>query len=93
MNRRNWLRNAAGLLVAAPMVVRAESIMRVRPIAPSGLTILMDYAKAGEDRSAVFVVEANRKALRILRDNLILCHFASQVMHTELQTGIVTYRA
>jgi hypothetical protein len=30
MNRRNWLKTAAGLLVAAPMVVRAENIMRVQ---------------------------------------------------------------
>lgn len=29
--RRNFLRSAAGLLIAAPMVVRAENIMRVRP--------------------------------------------------------------
>ena len=34
MNRRNWLRNAAGLLIAAPMVVRAESLMRVRQVPP-----------------------------------------------------------
>ena len=32
MNRRNWLKTTAGLLVAAPFVVRAESIMRVRPV-------------------------------------------------------------
>ena len=31
MNRRNWLKTAAGILVA-PAIVRAESIMRVRPI-------------------------------------------------------------
>lgn len=34
MNRRAFLRTAAGLLVAAPAIVRAESIMRVRPVAP-----------------------------------------------------------
>jgi hypothetical protein len=31
LTRRNWLRNAAGLLVAAPMVVRADSLMKVIP--------------------------------------------------------------
>lgn len=31
MNRRTWLRTAGGIL-AAPAVVRAESIMRVRPV-------------------------------------------------------------
>lgn len=31
MNRRSWLRTAAGILVA-PAIVRAESIMRVRPV-------------------------------------------------------------
>lgn len=35
MNRRNWLRNAAGLLVAAPFVVKANSIMQVRPLLPN----------------------------------------------------------
>jgi len=33
--RRNFLRSAAGLLIAAPMVVRAENIMRVvKPLPP-----------------------------------------------------------
>lgn len=29
MTRRNFIRNAVGLLIAAPMVVKAESLMRV----------------------------------------------------------------
>lgn len=41
MNRRSFIRTAAGLLVAAPMVVRAESIMRVRPVEPCG-NLLID---------------------------------------------------
>jgi hypothetical protein len=42
MNRRNWLKTAAGLLVAAPMVVRAENIMRVRTPLPAWGDILRD---------------------------------------------------
>lgn len=44
MNRRSWLRTAAGLLVA-PAIVRAESLMRVRPIVVPG----SDYASAPVD--------------------------------------------
>ena len=29
MNRRSFIKNAAGLLVCAPMVVRAESLMKI----------------------------------------------------------------
>ncbi len=36
MLRRSFLRTAAGILVA-PAIVRTESIMRVRPLAPGGL--------------------------------------------------------
>lgn len=32
MNRRTFLRTAAGLLVAAPAIVRASSLMPVRPV-------------------------------------------------------------
>lgn len=35
MNRRNFLHNAAGLLVAAPFVVKASTIMRVVPVEPA----------------------------------------------------------
>jgi hypothetical protein len=31
LTRRNWLRNTAGLLVAAPMIVQAETLMKVVP--------------------------------------------------------------
>ncbi|MFN8758817.1 MAG: hypothetical protein ACK5XA_08415 [Tagaea sp.] len=41
MNRRSWLRTAAGLLVA-PAIVRAESLMPVRRIVVPG----SDYASA-----------------------------------------------
>jgi len=34
VNRRDWIKGAAGLLVA-PAIVRAESIMRVRPVTPA----------------------------------------------------------
>lgn len=34
MLRRNFIRSAAGLLIAAPMVVKADSIMRVKPVLP-----------------------------------------------------------
>lgn len=32
MNRRNFIKNAAGILIAAPMVVNANSIMRIQPL-------------------------------------------------------------
>lgn len=32
MNRRNWLKNAAGLLVAAPFVARSGTLMPVKPL-------------------------------------------------------------
>lgn len=45
MDRRSWLKTAAGLLVA-PAIVRAESIMRVRPLGPRIVSGL-DYARGG----------------------------------------------
>ena len=42
LSRRNWLRNAAGLVVA-PFVVRADNIMRVTPVIHTGpATALMN---------------------------------------------------
>lgn len=64
-NRRNWLRNAAGLLVAAPFVVRSSVLMPVKPLISKGSTDLgssvlehtdvdlyhgsMDYSYTDED--------------------------------------------
>lgn len=42
MNRRNWLRNAAGLLLA-PAVVRAESLMPVRRLAVPVQGVVLAY--------------------------------------------------
>lgn len=39
MNRRAFLRTAAGLLVAAPAIVRAESLMPVRAVLRPGMTL------------------------------------------------------
>ena len=45
MKRRSFIKNSAGLLLAAPMVVRAESIMRVAPVA--------DYARILEEQCII----------------------------------------
>jgi len=44
--RRQWLKTAAGLLVA-PAVVRAESLMRVRPFAlpPERVRVLLELRR------------------------------------------------
>lgn len=39
LNRRNFIKNAAGLLVAAPMVVKAESLMFVNPSLTDGVDL------------------------------------------------------
>lgn len=59
MNRRAWLRTAGGIL-AAPAIVRAESIMRVRPVVP----VVWGRAIGGE--SLLSCNEAERMMLKIL---------------------------
>ncbi len=49
LTRRNWLKTAAGLLVAAPFVAKAETLMRIaRPtrIAPAGIPDITRQALA-----------------------------------------------
>lgn len=46
MNRRSWLKTAAGIL-AAPAVVRAESIMRVRPVSGNRILFIGDSLTHG----------------------------------------------
>ncbi len=64
MLRRSFLRTAAGLLVA-PAIVRAESLMRVRPLAsgglvPGSLTYLVGGGHAAENFPGVFQVIGER---------------------------------
>lgn len=48
MNRRSWLKTAAGLLVA-PAIVRAESLMPVRRIAAPTIVPGADYTSIQSD--------------------------------------------
>ena len=41
LSRRNFLRNSAGLLVAAPFVVKAESLMKVRAVPSTAVPLFV----------------------------------------------------
>lgn len=57
MQRRSFIRSAFGILIAAPMVVKAENIMRVKPPSVSSKTLNfgrnysshLDLGKPGEE--------------------------------------------
>lgn len=61
MNRRSWLKTAAGLLVA-PAVVRAESLMRVRPVVPPELPAWVGGLVGMEPGSALFMSAQIKRA-------------------------------
>lgn len=65
MLRRSFLRTAAGILVGAPAIVRAEYIMRIRPIAgPPPLkapeSLLYGGGHPARSVSAFFEIEGDR---------------------------------
>jgi hypothetical protein len=68
LTRRNWLRNATGLLVAAPFVAKASNLMTVRPIDWDLSSLLKEFITKehtyfdllNHDSRSVFCVDADK---------------------------------
>lgn len=77
MNRRNFIKNSAGILIAAPMVVKSESLMKICVPPKTQFIQVGGFYLGNVTNESLFAGDTLRVALRQMGDAIYRLEYSS----------------